>query len=112
VDVDARPIQLFCRGHADLPRLGVAPHPKIPLGSYVHTKSGKRYEVIGGVMYAYGDNDSILVLYQSVEHSFLAARPTWAFAAAFTPVAAPLPTATETSLALFGDRYPQPETAT
>lgn len=63
----------FRRTDADLPRLGLAPHPDVPLGRYRHYKGGE-YEVIGGALMASDDSDEVFVLYRSVEHGYCAAR--------------------------------------
>ena len=69
----------------DMPGLAVAPHPSVSLGSWVHAKSGARYEVIGGVFNASGEGDVIQVLYQSVADGYLSQRPVAEFAAKFRP---------------------------
>jgi hypothetical protein len=79
--------QVFRRRPADMPRLGVAPHPSVPLGSYVHGPSGGRYEVIGGTFDASREDDCVDVLYQSVADGYLAHRPPGEFRAEFRPVA-------------------------
>jgi hypothetical protein len=66
---------LFRRREEDMPGLGIAPHPDVPLGSYVHTKSGDRYEVIGGVNDSSSKHDAVCVLYQSVKLGFICSRP-------------------------------------
>lgn len=76
----------FRRRIEDMPRLGHAPHPDVPLGSYVNIKNKERYEVIGGTFLADGDDDLVFVLYQSVAHGYLAHRLTPAgFLAKFEP---------------------------
>jgi hypothetical protein len=64
----------FRRRTADMPRIGIAPHPDVPLGAYVHSKSGNRYEVIGGVYDATGEGDTVKVLYRSMAEGYLAER--------------------------------------
>jgi hypothetical protein len=63
----------FRRRAADMPRLGLAPHPDVPLGRYRHYKGGE-YEVIGGALMASDDSDEVFVLYRSIEHGYCAAR--------------------------------------
>jgi len=56
-----------------MPRIGIAPHPKIPLGTYRHNKTGNLYVVIGGVNDSTGCND-VEVLYISVKTGFCSMR--------------------------------------
>jgi hypothetical protein len=63
----------FRRCPEDMPRLGLAPHPDVPLGRYRHYKGGE-YEVIGGALMASDDSDEVFVLYRSIEHGYCAAR--------------------------------------
>jgi hypothetical protein len=64
---------LFRRADADMPRLGTAPHPDVPLGAYRHYKGGE-YEVIGGSLLVGGASEFPLVLYRSIEQGYCAAR--------------------------------------
>jgi hypothetical protein len=58
---------------ACMPRVGVAPHPDIPLGLYTHVASGEPYAVIGGVFEA-AATDATQVLYVSVRDRYWATR--------------------------------------
>lgn len=73
-----RPDRYFRRRDEDMPGLGIAPHPDVPLGVYLHLKSGRRYRVLGGAFAAEVCDrpDEIRVLYRAVdgEHPYLAVR--------------------------------------
>jgi hypothetical protein len=66
--------QTFRRRVTDMPRAGLAPHPDVPLGQYVHTKSARIYLVTGGVFLATGDEDTVLVVYESALDGYQAVR--------------------------------------
>lgn len=66
------------RRKCDMPHAGTAPSPRVPLGNYVHIKSGATYRVIGGVFDASESSephDEVGVLYESVVEGYLASRP-------------------------------------
>jgi hypothetical protein len=57
-----------------MPGLLRQPDPSVPLGLYVHGKSGKSYVVVGGTFLATGDDQIIHVQYISVENGYSAHR--------------------------------------
>lgn len=66
-------IDAFRRCVADMPRAGVAPDPRVPLGRYRHYKGGE-YLVTGGAFLATGEEDLVLVVYRSVAEGYQAVR--------------------------------------
>jgi hypothetical protein len=48
---------------AEMPGLLRQPHPDIPLGIYIHVKSGDTYIVVGGTFLATGEDQAVFVHY-------------------------------------------------
>jgi hypothetical protein len=49
--------------NAAMPRMFRAPHPDVPLGFYVHTKTGGEYLVVGGTFAATPEEGEVMVHY-------------------------------------------------
>jgi hypothetical protein len=59
---------------AAMPRLFRAPHPDVPLGFYVHTKTGGEYLVVGGTFAATPEEGEVMVHYVHREQGYSAHR--------------------------------------